>query len=335
MLQAAGSLSRDGGQGEAELGEELARLTGHAPLAPVVNHWALILASRGIPYRLSQPGDHACLYVPSRWRTLALQELTAEPCDGALSRPAPPVSRPPDIQTTLLLFLGLFLFHGIVHGWWFGILPPETWIARGGLDAARVWSGHEWCRVVTALTLHADSAHIFGNVAFGSVILAMLCRRIGTGLGWFAAVAAGALGNAAMLLVRADQYVSIGFSTAIFGAMGTLCTVAVMSSERQGWRRLVIPIAAGLAWLGFLGGGSESAYETREKPEFLMPVPDTHTDIGAHGMGFMAGLALGALIGAYCARRGPPGAKTGALWGIVALAAVIVCWGFALKAYAG
>lgn len=47
----------------------------------------------------------------------------------------------------------------------------------------------EWYRCVTALTLHADSQHLFGNVLFGAPFLILLCRRVGLGLGLFSYLA--------------------------------------------------------------------------------------------------------------------------------------------------
>lgn len=325
----------DGLWRKTELSEELARITGHEPLASTVNHWALILASKGIPYRLSRHGRFGRLHVSPSRRAAAIEEITSEPHDGTAPRPVRLIPRLPNAQATLLVFLGLFLFHGLTQGWWIGILPPETWIDLGGLDAASVWTRGEWYRVVTALTLHANSTHIFGNIVFGCVALVMLCRRTGTGLGWFAALAAGALGNTAMLFLRHDQYLSIGFSTAIFGAMGVLCSLAAVLSESRGWRRLVIPIAAGLAWLGLLGsGGREVRDWSSDEPRFAMPEQPDHTDVGAHFMGLAAGLPLGALIGWHISRHGPPRAKTSVFWGALALGIVGACWALALRGYA-
>jgi hypothetical protein len=61
---------------------------------------------------------------------------------------------------------------------------PESasspWFERGSADAAAILRG-EWWRSVTALTLHADAAHVAGNAALGGILLALLARSVGAG----------------------------------------------------------------------------------------------------------------------------------------------------------
>src|SRR5262249_32142249 len=48
--------------------------------------------------------------------------------------------------------------------------------------AAFIVAGQPW-RAVTSLVLHADAAHLFGNVVATAVLATALCRLLGPGLG--------------------------------------------------------------------------------------------------------------------------------------------------------
>ena len=64
----------------------------------------------------------------------------------------------------------------------------------GRVDVARVMDG-EWWRVITALTLHADIAHIISNSVFGAIFGLWVGRYLGSGLGWLFVLLCGATGN--------------------------------------------------------------------------------------------------------------------------------------------
>jgi len=90
-------------------------------------------------------------------------------------------------------------------------------------------------------------------------------------------------------------HLSIGFSTAVFGAAGVLAGLKAASGEGdlragarpagQGW---LLPVAAALALVATLGTAGES------------------TDISAHFFGLLAGLGLGGALGRLALRRGRP-----------------------------
>ena len=81
---------------------------------------------------------------------------------------------------------------------------------------------HIYWRCITALTLHADAQHFFGNLLFGGLLLGLAARRMGLGLALLLAVLAGTLGNAANALYRPPSHVSLGFSTAVFSLAGII-----------------------------------------------------------------------------------------------------------------
>lgn len=262
-----------------------------------LNGWLLVLAAKKIPHLFFPKGKRPVLYVPPLWEGVALHEICAFEAERSI-----PIFIPPARSNVggVLFFLFLLIFwHGMRWNWFAFAAPspffPATaaaWAADFGLDVYRTRSLHEWWRTVTALTMHADDAHLFSNIGFGLLFLIPLCRRAGLGLGLALTVAAGITGNACNALFKAPNVLSIGFSTALFGAVGALCALtatdiaghqrrfAHMRSAAAGLalplaRRLLLPLAAGMALLGILGGGGEAK-----------------TDYAAHIWGFCCGLAV-------------------------------------------
>ncbi len=137
---------------------------------------------------------------------------------------------------------------------------------RGSADAARMLQG-EWWRAVTALTLHADAEHVAANAVAAAVFVGAVARRIGPALAVWLTFAAGVAGNALTALVLRDGHVSVGASTAVFAALGTLSGLQV--PRRYAW----VTLGAGVALLGLLGTGARA-------------------DLLAHLLGFACGLVL-------------------------------------------
>ncbi|MFR4119364.1 MAG: rhomboid family intramembrane serine protease [Bilophila wadsworthia] len=186
--------------------------------------WITILASRNIPYLLTGRGNKLRLYVPALLERQARSELEAVLAESRKPRPVyiePPAHN--NAHWALSVLLLLILWHGVRMHWGFlahlpGLpdLPPEEWSRLGSLDVFRVKTFGEWYRCVTALTLHADSQHLFGNVLFGAPFLILLCRRVGLGLGLFLILLAGS-SSTPRRMVPPRRYISLGFSTALFG----------------------------------------------------------------------------------------------------------------------
>jgi membrane associated rhomboid family serine protease len=161
---------------------------------------------------------------------------------------------------------------------------PGWWLQRGACSGGSVFRDGEWWRVLTALTLHADAAHLLANVATGILFAAALIPLLGGGLAWTSIAFAGALGNLANAwLYRAEARESIGASTAVFGALGVLVAwqlVAILRGQDPISRgRMILPLGAGLGLLAYLGTSGE------------------RTDFMAHFFGFVAGNIIGALVG--------------------------------------
>lgn len=237
--------------------------------------WRLVLSACDIPHRLSQFCSRECLYVPPLLECAALRELTA--FDEERRRPVPPPPTPhAHWKLAGCFLLPLFVWHGMRVGWWPvpDCLPaPRLWLPAGILDTLQVRLHGQWYRAITALTLHADAAHLCGNIAFGALFLALLARSAGIGRAIWLTLAGGILGNCLAVALRRHPVESIGFSTALFACIGALS--GLMALRHAGRREMFLPVAAGAALLAMLGTEGE------------------RTDYVAHVAGLCSGLTLG------------------------------------------
>lgn len=273
----------------------------------------LVLDSKDIPYIVTGHGSQTRAFVPAMFEDVARAELAAVASE---KRPAPrPVPQRHNAHWAMLVMLFLIFWYGLTMGWWplpFEHLPdPDYWVRCGKLNVTEVRNG-EWWRTATALTLHADTLHLFSNVVFGSPFLILLARRIGLGLTLFATLASGMLGNAMNVLYRDPGYSSLGFSTAMFGMVGLLCADIVVRSHLEGVRRLVLPVAAALAFLAMLGSEGRNV------------------DYSAHIFGLVSGFIIGLAVSlALRHHDGLPRPLEIAL-GCAAPLILLLCWDLAL-----
>ncbi len=186
------------------------------------------------------------------------------------------------------------------------------WEARGLADAAAMRAG-EWWRAVTALTLHADLPHLAGNVLFGALFVAALCQFTGTGVAALLCLLSGALGNALNALLQGASHRSLGASTAVFGALGTLAALQwrYRVRRRQSRLRRWTPLVMAVFLLGYLG------------------TEGVRTDLVAHVTGLLAGLALGSMPW-LSARVALARREVQWLAAVVSLALICGAWGWAL-----
>ena len=231
---------------------------------------SLVLDQEGIPHELRSLG-------PERW-SVEVDQADAARAEAAVAsfereNPLAPRRRVPEMAVpSSAVACGLVFFLSLLamHVWTGPDSSGSVWFTRGSADARAILQG-EWWRTVTALTLHGDAGHAVGNAVLGGLLLALLARALGPGVGSAVLLLSGALGTlAAAALVRRD-FVSIGASTAVFGALGALS--ALPQHRRRAW----IPLGAGVALLAFLGTGKRA-------------------DFAGHLCGFAAGVALGFLV---------------------------------------
>lgn len=243
--------------------------------------WELLFSARNIPYRLDKFSGREHLYVPPMYAGIAQYELEAFSHETRIHSPAASLTVPPThahTGWTALLPLFLILWHGWREGWWRCPFPwPDVsrWCNLGELDSVRIAVHGEYYRFSTALTLHQDTPHLWGNVLFSLIFLPLLARASGTGHALLICLLGGSIGNAANYLFRQHAFISLGFSTALFAGLGALSGIATLYQRKKA----LIPLAAGMALLSMLGTGGEDV------------------DYLAHCCGFGAGFFLGVLEG--------------------------------------
>ena len=115
------------------------------------------------------------------------------------------------------------------------------------------------------------------------------------------------MGNLATAGVARTGYFSIGASTAVFGALGGLTALQLVSRRRKGW----ITIGAGVALLAMLGTGEKS-------------------DLLAHLFGFLAGAGLGLFAGLW-QREAPVRSWRQPALALAALLPLAAAWALALR----
>lgn len=263
-------------------------LPGVTAIGPVdqrkVRDWALVLQSMSI--------WHSPRFVPGGWVLLVHDEDYAR-ASAAIDRyevenrdwPPPRVREKPRHAPSIVvpvLFAALALFF-LVTG---PVSTNSIWFQRGRAESDLVIGAQPW-RALTALTLHADTSHVLGNVISGTVFGAAVQRRLGPGGAALAILASGVLGNVANAIAHHamgnGDHRSIGASTAVFGAIGILAAtqVALDHQHAEGrtrtWMDVAAPIAGGLALLGALGASPQS-------------------DLGAHLFGLLGGIVVGLAV---------------------------------------
>lgn len=142
----------------------------------------------------------------------------------------------------------------------------------------------ELYRPLTALFLHGSMEHLLGNILYGSIFCLLVANSLGPWMGWSLVFASGTLGNLTNAVLHQNSvFLSLGASTATFGALGILVGVGLyqawlVRSVRSGIRVLV-PLAIGVMFFSMFGIGT--------------PDPEAPTDIMAHVLGLLFGVLLG------------------------------------------
>jgi rhomboid protease GluP len=192
---------------------------------------------------------------------------------------------------------------------WFG----ADWLAAGELAADRVKAG-QWWRLITALTLHVDAAHLAANLGFGALFSYLLGQLIGPGAAWASILAAAAAGNLLDALLMPASHRVIGASTAVFATLGLLAAYAWRRRASLGgrWPYRWAPLIAAAALLALTGTGGE------------------RTDVLGHLTGFFSGVLLGTLYGGSGVFL-PGRTKVEPLAGAAALIVLAAAWALALQ----
>ncbi len=247
--------------------------------------WHLVLSAVHIPHRIdyTEPDQSTRpdnihtwqLRVADRDEQRARYELD---CYFTENRDWPPPPPDPDhdftplLQPPTLLLMGaLFLFYSVTGPW----EGHSFWFELGAGDSDRILRQHEWWRLVTALTLHADAVHLLSNGLIGGWLVHFLCRLTGSGVGLLSLLLTATAGNLINVVLRGAGHHFVGFSTAVFAVIGLLALLSYRGRGKITGSHFLIPVMAGAALLAALGSSGE------------------RTDLGAHLFGLLCGLAGG------------------------------------------
>lgn len=278
---------------------------------PDCDQQTLILAAVGIHSWTVVRGGVFVVVVPEESAELARQHLVeaAQEAAAPVHVPKLPKSRPRAWSGSILYALVMI---AVAYAAGSG-LNGVDWLAAGALNGA-IPATHEWWRVITALTLHADVGHLLSNLAFGIVLGYLASRTLGGGVAWAGILIGAMMGNALDALWMPEQQRSIGASTAVFATLGILSAYAwtLETATNLRWAKRLGPLIAGVILLGFLGAGGE------------------RTDVVAHITGFASGCLLGVGLGKIPERRFDSRALQLAA-GACTLATLAAAWLLALR----
>lgn len=244
---------------------------------------ALVLQAINIPYELLELDGLLVLAVDAEVAEEARKQLSLYEKEN---RGWPPVlSQMPRVSSGVIGAMCyatlLVVMHWMVNASALGF----DWYVDGRVDG-RLMRGGEWWRAVTALMLHADAAHLLGNVVIGAVFGLFAAQLLGQGLAWSLILAGGTFGNIVNVLLQHPIHRAVGASTAVFAALGLLTAYTWMHRRDARFKAAfrIAPLISGVVLLAYLGTG------------------DARTDIVAHLTGFGCGM-----LGGVFAAQLPPG----------------------------
>ena len=286
--------------------ETVLRVTSDPRLA---DEWALVLVTQGLSPSLGVRRENVVVSVPEEEVERALAALAAYENENSVARRAleSASDESPSFVPGLLVAGALVASHFITVEW--PHIAP--WFERGRADAEQIASGELW-RIVTALTLHADLAHVLSNAVAAAIFVTVLSSFAGTGLSVALLLVVGAGGNLANAFLQGPGHLAVGASTAVFGIIGVIGALGVVRRQRESrkTRGAWIPIAAALALLAMLGTGTG------------------RVDVLAHFFGFTFGAVVGVLVALILPNRAGPRIQW--LCGSATVATLLYCWTLAL-----
>ena len=273
----------------------------------------LVLRSAGIPCQRHLSQRYWVISVPVCHRRDAIKAISLYLTENSPQTSTDQTIEAPVLTTWSALYIAPIL--ALVH---WAIRPGyehRVFVKLLGADAERIVFG-ELYRCVTALFLHQDWPHVVNNMAGMLLFGTVAASACGWGVGWLMILLSGALGNLLTALWYGQAHLAIGASTAVFGALGVCVALNLWlyaRKSRRSWR-MWMPLAAGLALLGFLGGSP-------------------HSDLMAHLTGFGCGGAIGALNGWWRPRP----MQSGVQWiaGMAGMGIIALSWIWGIAASGG
>lgn len=241
----------------------------------------LVVLSMGLAYWLIPAAQGYCLLVEARFAEPVREEIACFERERIGWPPRPVVPSGSKwgraMLTPLLWALAVLAVFAAQNA------SPGRWEAAGAMDARAVFRDGEGWRAVTALFLHWDLEHLISNLVAGLFVFTSVISAFGVARGWLLLFLASVAGNLAVAAIHyPGAYRSLGASTSVFAGLGLLTGRATRGLLRgrhpRHWRPALVPLASGIALLGWFGAGGED------------------TDVPAHAAGFAAGWILGFLV---------------------------------------
>jgi membrane associated rhomboid family serine protease len=270
------------------------------------NEFGLVLTSSGIPHHIKRGEGGWELLVDERDHQNALADIQQyiEENPDCLKQNGVQSRQHQNQRTLTGLWIAFALLGCHVAASIFN--ETQTLFSEYGSSASHILRGEVY-RSVTSLTLHMNAVHLAGNMLGIALFGSAVCSTAGSGIGWLMILASGILGNLLNALFYRAEHLSVGASTAVFGAIGILCAhqflrrISTSNKKTKAW----VPLGGGLALLAMLGAGHRA-------------------DLTAHLFGFVAGIVLGILNTVFIKRM--------ASWpyqiscALLAFSIVIVAW---------
>lgn len=265
--------------------EELVEVGKYPTLAQAHEHGLVILAMREACWVAeAEPSGEFTLHAEPESAPEITRELTAY--ESEQQTPAPL----PGLDTEIFHYKPGWGAYGL---WSFSLIAifllqmaNPSLVGLAASSSTGLIGHHEWWRPFTALFFHADVPHLVGNLLSGLFFGTLVARSIGPWRGWALILACGTIGNSlTSALTWPESFISIGASTAVFGALGILSGLGSAAMFRSRlhlpWAKITAPLVAGVVLLGWLGGGAAGG----------------NTDVLGHVFGFGSGLTAGFVIG--------------------------------------
>ncbi|MFM1943973.1 MAG: hypothetical protein RI897_2955 [Verrucomicrobiota bacterium] len=188
---------------------------------------------------------------------------------------------------------------------------PQS-ITDAGLCSTNGLLAGEYQRLFTAISLHANLAHLLGNLIFGTILLGYAMARFGGGWTLLSTFLSGAAANILSAWIHGPHHHGLGASGMVMAALGLLAiSLPPPSAQPNTWQRWLLRgiLAAGLL--------------------FVLIGLDPSTDVIAHSGGFLAGILSG-LILRVLPQQVLHGNRPNHYAAILALTLLLATWALAL-----
>lgn len=280
---------------------------------PEVTIISLVLMSQSIPHRIADVEESLSILVYNPYKDEACRQIRLYCAENSFeSGTEYKESADPFATTMVVLYITFLTCIHVLSITFYPLLGlyPDKIESIGRLDSGRLISGEYW-RAVTAVTMHADAAHLAGNALIGGIILSVLAQRVGAGYALFPGICCAVAANLINCFLHGSDFYAVGFSGAVFAATGMLAGYEAVSVGRKKSGKGFISIAAGLSLLAALGTGGEN------------------TDLAGHFLGFFIGSVTGVLMCSFHLSANHRGQFSNFVLYLISFVLPLSAWGIA------